>query len=365
VAERGDWAEALLRLRLAEGVLADPVAPTLPDPAMLSRRDALATAKLLLQAGEVHAAEAAIAPVPEDSLAAEEALLRGRLLILAGAVPRLRALALPAFLASPGRTDRARLALTALVLDRAIPVRHQASQAREPEPPLRPASKLPARWGRDPAVPSSGPPLRVPLLQYWHAPQPPADVQEVMESWVRHNPDLPLARFDAAGALGFLAGVGAEALAAFDACHHPAMQSDVLRMVFLAKHGGLWADVDERCIRPVSEWLSLLPPGGLLAAYSDEIPYYVHSYVLAAPPGSAVMQRVVARMLRPSARAAEPGQSVNIWEATGPGLLTRAIAAEPDPAMVALLAPDYLRRFTAPVEDLDYGKTATGNWRLA
>jgi hypothetical protein len=338
--ERGDWAEALLRLRLAQGAPDAALRDTLRRPPALHWRDSLAAARMLLQINEVAAAKSALATVPEALLGSTGALLRTRLLLLAGEVPRLRATTAAAFTAKPHRSDPARQAVTALVLDRAIPV-----------------------WqGPDPAA---GPPLVVPLVQFWDQPQPPADVQQVMDSWVRHNPGLPLARFHAASARDYLAGVGAEALAAFDACRHPAMQSDVLRMVFLARHGGIWADVDEGCLRPVSDWLARLPRVGLLAAFSDEIPYYVHSYVMAAPPGSGVMARLVARMLPPLVSAARRGQALRIWEATGPGLVTRAVAAEADPAAVALLEPGYFRSFVGLVEDLAYRRTRAGNWRLA
>ncbi|MGK7869380.1 glycosyltransferase [Falsiroseomonas sp. E2-1-a20] len=340
VDQRGDWAEALVRLRLAEGAPDAELRATLRHPPALNWRDALAAARMLLQIGEVAAAEAMLATLPDHLSSPAGALLRTRLLLLAGEVPRLRAVTAAAFAAKPYRSDPARQAVTALVLDRAIPI-----------------------WrGPDPAA---GSPLTVPLVQYWDTPDPPSDVLEVMESWVRHHPGLPLARFHAASARDFLAGVGAEALAAFESCRHPAMQSDVLRMVFLARHGGLWADVDERCLRPVSEWLARLPRLGLLAAFSDEIPYYVHSYVLAAPPGSGVMARLVARMLPPLVAAARRGQQVRIWEATGPGLVTRAVAAEADPSAVALLEPGYFRGFVGAVEDLGYRRTAAGNWRLA
>lgn len=348
--ERGDWAEALLRLRLAEGEPDAGLRGILRNPPALHWRDALDAARMLLQIGEVAAAEAALAAVPETLLGPTGALLRTRLLVLAGQVPRLRALAAAAFAAKPYRSDPARQAVTALVLDRAIPVWHG------PEPAAGQPLTVP---------PLTVPPLTVPLVQYWDSPDPPADVLEVMESWVRHNPGLPLARFHAASAREFLGGVAAEALAAFDACRHPAMQSDVLRMVFLARHGGLWADVDERCVRPVGEWLARLPKVGLLAAFSDEIPYYVHSYVLAAPPGSGVMARLVARMLPPLVPAARRGQLLRIWDATGPGLVTRAVAAEADPSAVALLDPAYFRGFVEAVEDLAYRRTAAGNWRLA
>jgi hypothetical protein len=340
VEQRGDWAEALVRLRLAEGAPDAALRATLRHPPTLPWRDALAAARLLLQLGEVAAAEAMLATLPDHLSSPAGALLQTRLLLLAGEVPRLRAVTAAAFAARPYRSDPARQALTALVLDRAIPVLHAAE-------------------------PAAGPPLTVPLVQYWDTPDPPSDVLEVMDSWVRHHPGLPLARFHAASARDFLAGVGAEALAAFDSCRHPAMQSDVLRMVFLARHGGLWADVDERCLRPVTEWLARLPQVGLLAAYSDEIPYYVHSYVLAAPPGSGVMARLVARMLPPLVAAARRGQTPRIWEATGPGLVTRAVAAEGDPSAVALLEPGYFRSFVQSVEELAYRRTTAGNWRLA
>lgn len=217
---------------------------------------------------------------------------------------------------------------------------------------------------------SEGPPAAVaatPLLQFWHAPTPPDDVAAVIASWTNHHSFLQPARFDAASARAWLAAEAGSSMAAlFDFCRHPAMQADLFRLVFLERHGGLYVDVDERCLRPVPELIGLGRTLGLAAPYINELPYYLNNNLLLAAPGSPVMARALATVSEAleEARGGRPP----IWNTTGPGALTRAVVAHlaaGDGAPVLLLCPRYVASFSRTEGALAYKQEPGGDWRWA
>jgi hypothetical protein len=329
------WLAALLAFRAGLGAPCAALRPPADAPPALR----LEAAALLQALGEGGAALEALSGVPEEALGAKGRILRARLLLAAGRAAELEEAASAAFAAAPRRIDAAQALLSARLLQGKVALWRHAG------PPAAPAPRLH-------------------LVQYWNAPTPPADVLAVMESWVRHHPALQLARFDDAAARAFLvARHGRAGAEAFDACHNPALRSNTLRIAFLAAHGGLWVDADERCRRPMDEVLARVPGLGLVAACSTEIPHYVHSYVLAAPPGSAVMAAMDAAQMKALRAGARGHGRIENWVTNGPGLVTRIAMAHP--GKVALLEPTYWRSFAEDAADLSYKGQAGSDWRLA
>jgi hypothetical protein len=309
------WMAAWLRLRQRQGVLDDGLRRALRppqgcDPAL--RREAM---RVLLLIGAVEDATAVLASLEGAALDPPAEATRARLLLLRGEAAALAALAAPALAARPRHGETARQLLTARVLLGQIPVWHHGA---------------------------AGPPLRVPLLQFWPDGAPPPDVAAAMQGWVARHPGLPLARFDAASAREFVAAqLGEQGRIALDACTGPVMQADLLRTVFLATQGGLWVETGAQCLGPLDALLARLPEAQLVAPMVDDLPYWARSSLMAAPPGSAVAARVLAQMLPPLLRAARGRGEVQPWPTTGPGLLTRILAGAEEP--VALLDPAFHR----------------------
>jgi Glycosyltransferase sugar-binding region containing DXD motif len=91
------------------------------------------------------------------------------------------------------------------------------------------------------------------IVQYWHAPPTPADVQEHVATFKRLNPDLRHRIFSESEASDFIAAHLTEReLAAFQACAVPAMQADYFRYCALFVQGGIYSDVDYRCLNPLA-----------------------------------------------------------------------------------------------------------------
>jgi mannosyltransferase OCH1-like enzyme len=103
-----------------------------------------------------------------------------------------------------------------------------------------------------------------PIIQYWHSDEVPAEVVKLTSTFADRNPDLRYVLFSEQSAETFIAErFGGRELAAFRSCAVPAMQADYFRICAVLALGGIYADVDLLCARPLR---SLVEPGrgGLL-----------------------------------------------------------------------------------------------------
>ena len=316
---------------------ADALAATIPPEARSPALRALLAAALFAQ-GRTHAAAAVLQGAADR--AAQEMLFRIRLiqddtdacLAIAGAMMDAR----------PADTLPCQFALSALLADGMLPMGNEGAAA-------------PAH----PVVPSV-------LLHYWDQPTPPDDVRAVMDAWTTDGA-WQAVLFDRDRAAAWIAAHhGPAQTAAFARCHHAAMRSDYFRLCHLVIQGGVYLDVDEA---PVGDPLALraaIGGAGLLVAMLGSVLPYANNALIAARPGHPV---IAAALEQATARLQAPhGDTHNIWETTGPGLLTRALVRHlraHGADGIALLTETGWRRLCRPETGLGYKSTQAGNWRLA
>ena len=157
------------------------------------------------------------------------------------------------------------------------------------------------------------------IMKFWDTAEVPEDVRALMESWTAHNPDHELRLFDAQAARVYLAAhYPAAVLEAFNRAAEPAQKSDIFRLAYLSREGGIYSDADDRCAQPVR---TILPPGARLVLYQENLGSVGNNF-MAAAPGDAVL----AAALEEAVEAVRRGDSDAIWLASGPGVLTRVLA---------------------------------------
>ena len=176
------------------------------------------------------------------------------------------------------------------------------------------------------------------ILQFWDQPAPPADVLASMESWHRAGP--PVMRFCDETAVDWLrTHYGAEVLEHYLHCHHPAMRSDLFRLAWLLRQGGLYIDADDAFIGdgPLPDFergLVLLPlaihGGGIVPVEvalhaGDAAGFFVNNAPLFATPGHPVMETALNAALAHLHGCAARGERGDIHEHTGPSNLNRAL----------------------------------------
>ena len=205
------------------------------------------------------------------------------------------------------------------------------------------------------------------IIQFWHETDPPADVAAAMASWPARNPGMDHVVFNKDSARDFIGGhYGAQLLEAYDNARHPAMQSDLFRLAYLALRGGVYVDADEHCIADMRGAFAALPQMQLVAWLSHETFPYLYNGFLAAVPGSIIVRNALAESVHLLTTHRVAGTRTDMWAVTGPGLITRAVGKRLTEARDVLLLTDgEYRSFAETLEDLDYKRRPEGNWRMS
>jgi tetratricopeptide (TPR) repeat protein len=190
------------------------------------------------------------------------------------------------------------------------------------------------RWQPAPTAESSGIPHRI--MQFWDSPQIPADILSTMQSWPQGCSGFEHQVFNDASADAFVARHGSHAmLRALRSANHPAMRSDIFRLVWLWVQGGVYADADDLCRRSIAPWLA---PGLQLLLLQEDIGSIGNNFI-AAEPGNpfikAALDAVVANVLG--------RQGDSVWFISGPGALTTAFTGHFQAAMAQGQLPPGVR----------------------
>lgn len=182
---------------------------------------------------------------------------------------------------------------------------HQAGYFQAPERPL----------SRRSAVPSI--PKRI--FQFWDDPSPPSDLADLSRSWRDINPDYQHVVLNEATALRYLDTSFQPPVAeAFRRCRDATTQADLLRLAVLCREGGVWADMDDRCLRSLGE---ILPPYSAAIFWQEGYGTICNNFMAACPD-----HPVLRWALSAAVTAINRGDRDKVWMLTGPGLLTRALA---------------------------------------
>jgi mannosyltransferase OCH1-like enzyme len=158
------------------------------------------------------------------------------------------------------------------------------------------------------------------IYQYWNDSEPPEMIAEMIETW-QCTPGYMHRLYNKATALAELrTSFGPDYARAFLMARNPAEESDFLRLCLLALHGGVYADADDIRTGPLTS-LAGLSTG--LAVYAEREGGTLGNNFMAARAQHPVIV-FAARSARLTLLARD---NESTWSKTGPGLLTRAVAA--------------------------------------
>jgi tetratricopeptide (TPR) repeat protein len=162
-------------------------------------------------------------------------------------------------------------------------------------------------------------PIPKSIMQFWDSEDLPPDVDRLMTSWGDLNPDHARHVFSDRTARTYLRRHHPEAiLTAYRRAQEAAQKSDIFRLAWLAAEGGLYADADDRALRPL---VTIIPGNADLVLYQEDVASIGNNFI-AARPGHPVIVQALTRAVE----AINRGDTDNVWLATGPALLTRALA---------------------------------------
>jgi len=219
------------------------------------------------------------------------------------------------------------------------------------------------------------------IFNYWDQATPPADVAQCLASW--RATGLPVQTYDRDSADEYLRHhFGGDVLAAFRYCHHPSMQSDILRMARLAQDGGLYVDADDEYVgdgllprfQAGSALIALAVcrhcPDSLQPRANDPAAAQAWYYLGSAPwfsePGHPVVLRSLDRAVAAMTLRRRRGELGKIHADVGPGCVSMAALDYARDcqrkAMPVDLAASPGWSFVVQSRMLDY-KATDRNWR--
>lgn len=163
--------------------------------------------------------------------------------------------------------------------------------------------------------------LRIPrqIGHYWDAPEPPDQVQGLLD-WNRAlNPDYDFVCFNDRDAQNYLLDHGERpALQAYRLTRYAAARSDLFRLAWLWHEGGIWLDADDRCRVPYGEFID----HRLRFVGYQEHYWTVGNNFMAVGPRDPIIRDALDEATE--ALAGSPGAPV--WLSSGPGAISRALA---------------------------------------
>jgi mannosyltransferase OCH1-like enzyme len=154
----------------------------------------------------------------------------------------------------------------------------------------------------------------LPLIQYWDSGNPPDDVAALMRSWA-DDPSISWRMFDRDMALDYLKRTfRGRVRKAFLKCGVPAMQADFFRYALLYAEGGAYVDAD---IANLGGFATLCADSGR-GLLMDRRGKIANDVLYVAAAGDALFGAALGQAIA----NIEAEVSQNVWQVTGPGIMT-------------------------------------------
>jgi mannosyltransferase OCH1-like enzyme len=169
------------------------------------------------------------------------------------------------------------------------------------------------------------------LSQTWKSTRLPPAAARLRDTWIEKNPDFECRLFDDEASRAVIAEVVPEHVEAYDALPHAVMRADIFRYAVIYRDGGLYADVDMECLKPVSTLLArgaclLAVEAHLTATRAVELGYpalfQIANCVFAAAPRHAFFMAAIRRAFALAQTAPNAGRDM-VEDITGPRMLSR------------------------------------------
>lgn len=174
------------------------------------------------------------------------------------------------------------------------------------------------------------------IHQTWRTRHLPARLMRYHTSWARHNPTWRIYLYDDQACLDFVRRHYPWLMPVYQGFAYNIQRADLFRYLIIYHYGGLYADIDMECLRP----LDRLDPDStaifsvealLMRQRQHELgyakPFQVANCIFAAEPRHWFLALIIACILQ---RAHQPvTHDAEIEELTGPRLVTRLYFALP------------------------------------
>lgn len=202
--------------------------------------------------------------------------------------------------------------------------------------------------------------IRIPktVFQFWDQPDPPPEIGAIMAANRQMNPDYRFEVFDNQRALAYLREKGeSQAVRGFRLAPGPAAKADIFRLAILFHEGGIYMDADDGTLAPLGEHID---HARRFVGYYESTLTVGNNFIAVRPKDP-----IIRFALSAAATAFDGPRGEPLWMASGPAVITRALAIEGTRADghlksgIQILGLGELRRFIAPHIRVPYKNTNT------
>jgi hypothetical protein len=173
------------------------------------------------------------------------------------------------------------------------------------------------------------------LHQTWKSRDLPPKYARWSESFRRHLPDWEYRFWDDDACLGLVKESYPQYLDTYLGLRNPAERSDLFRYMVLHRFGGMYADIDCECRRP----LDFIDPSDefivatelntrslrIMRLYRSDLPKLYCQWTFLSAPGHPILTRLIEDIARHAQATASDDPIINVLKRTGPHAFTRAI----------------------------------------
>jgi len=168
------------------------------------------------------------------------------------------------------------------------------------------------------------------IHQTWKDDNLPKEFKKYCNSWVNHHPDWEYRFYTDTDCIDFVRQTFPEWLDVYERYRVPVQRADLFRYLVIYHCGGLYADMDMECFKPVD---NLLKKGSCLLSIEASLtyrfqkaldypePFQVANCIFAACPKHPFFKRVLDRVRELGALTVQDDSDVE--ETTGPRMITR------------------------------------------
>lgn len=210
------------------------------------------------------------------------------------------------------------------------------------------------------------------IVLFWHDAKISGEVQKSIDKIRQYNADYQVILFDEQSAGEFIQQYyGQDLYRLYERrCVHPSMKSDLFRMCYLAKNGGIYVDIDIDCHHSFEDIFNSYFFDCFLF-YSIGKPCCIDNDFIACQPNNPIILASIEK-IRENLTIERSFSSV--WECTGPGAVSMVVLEllmqkilsddeEKGPLSGLLLASHDLAIRAYGHVEMEYKQTAAGNWR--
>jgi acetyltransferase-like isoleucine patch superfamily enzyme len=154
------------------------------------------------------------------------------------------------------------------------------------------------------------------IVQYWNGTSIPNEIANLMNTWKIHNPEFKHIIFDFKRAYKYIFdNYGEEEAKLFCKAKLPAMQSDIFRVAYCLKNGGVYIDAASKCVASINDLVIKTHTLTVLRKWHGGI---WNGFILSNP--NDVTLNNIWQCIINNLRTEEHD---NVWQATGPALFNK------------------------------------------